>query len=104
MPENIAFRPVVGVEPDRVNMQGVEHRSAPASVVSEVSARKSATVCAVQRLVKRFGGRSSPAILRGVSVEIADGEAVAVGVEHLNLFWLILLIKKMMHYLLITSN
>lgn len=59
-------------------MQGVEHRSAPASVVSEVSATKSATVCAVQRLVKRFGGRSSPAILRGVSVEIADGEAVAI--------------------------
>ena len=54
---------------------GVERRSIPGPVVTEVPADRPATICAVDKLVLRFGGRGSPAILKGVSLDIADGEA-----------------------------
>ncbi|WP_425404204.1 phosphonate ABC transporter ATP-binding protein [Hwanghaeella sp.] len=78
MPETIATsrsRPGSAVE---TNKPGVERRFTPAPAVSAVPEDQPATVCSVRRLVKRFGGRSSPAILRGVSLDVADGQAVAI--------------------------
>lgn len=82
MSESIATRPRPPADRGDPEITGVEHSSAPssgpASIIAEVSAERPITVCSVDRLVLRFGGRGSPAILKGVSLDIADGEAVAV--------------------------
>ena len=61
---------------------GADGRSAPPSpgptFITEVSGDRRPTVCSVDRLVKRFGGTDAPAILRGISLDITDGESVAV--------------------------
>ncbi len=57
---------------------GAEHHSAPKPVIAEVPDKRPGTICSVSRLVKRYGGTENPAILRGISVDIADGESVAI--------------------------
>jgi len=57
---------------------GAEHHSAPKPFMAEVPEKRPGTICAVSRLVKRYGGIENPAILRGISLDIADGESVAV--------------------------
>lgn len=77
-PEPKALRPTRQAGSGTREDRGAAEKSAPPSFLTEVGADDRPTICSVDRLVKRFGGRNTPAILRGVSLQIADGEAVAI--------------------------
>lgn len=61
-----------------VTHRGAAMQAAPRSFMTAVTGERPSPVCTVNRLVKRFGARGAPAILRGVSLQIAAGEAVAI--------------------------